>query len=101
MSHIPSNAGLRAPYKILVKHYQFRSPEQIQKRLDIRNELKKRGEFWAMKEEKVEDVLLNRQQCVYDDGKLETYKKIPLIHKDSLKRRILFWIQNTLHLRKN
>ena len=38
-SHYPKFAGLLAPELILVKHYQFRSPKQMQARLDLRNSL--------------------------------------------------------------
>ena len=39
----PRHMGLVAPQRVRLKHYQYRSPEQIQKRLDTRREAAERG----------------------------------------------------------
>lgn len=39
----PTNLGAIYPQRIRLKHYQYRSPQQIQKRLDVRFETEARG----------------------------------------------------------
>ncbi|MBR1402572.1 MAG: glycosyltransferase family 2 protein [Treponema sp.] len=79
-AHYPSNCGKLSNQTILVKHYQFRSPQQMQKRLDVRNatEMKKNGlAFRHVKEQKWQELLKKRADMVFDDGRLETYMNLP------------------------
>jgi Glycosyl transferase family 2 len=66
----PKHVGLVARKRILFKHYPYRSPDQIQKRLDTRRDNRKRGfagwehasqSFW---QEKIVDA----GSCHFDDG---------------------------------
>jgi hypothetical protein len=85
--HYPENSGLLYDKKILVKHYQYRSPEQMQKRLDVRNSsvAKKQGlAFRHIKQSDWHELLQRREDCIFDDGKRETYDK--MIVRNSLKQ---------------
>ena len=80
-NHYPPHAGLLCPDYILVKHYQYRSPAQMQKRLDIRNasEAKKQGiAFRHVRQAEWRELLEKRSNCVYDDGSADTYKALPV-----------------------
>lgn len=77
-SQYPQHIGVVAPDKIIVKHYQFRSPEQMQKRLDLRNSLasKKSGQaFSHIKQTDWHELLADRNSCVFDEGNIEFYKR--------------------------
>lgn len=98
-AHYPANAGLLAPQTVLVKHYQFRSPAQMQKRLDVRNAkaIKDMGKsFRHVKETKWEELLIDEKETITDDGRLETYNKLPIrnVLKQSVKERVLFSLGN-------
>jgi hypothetical protein len=45
VSHMPSGMGAAYNKRIKLKHFQYRSPQQIQKRLDTRIELMQNGVF--------------------------------------------------------
>lgn len=79
--HYPPFAGLLAPKTILVRHYQYRSPAQMQKRLDIRNAkaVKNEGKsFRHVKETDWHELLRPRSALILDDGKIETYNSLPI-----------------------
>ncbi|MCR5765785.1 MAG: glycosyltransferase family 2 protein [Treponema sp.] len=83
-SQYPIHAGIISYKHILVKHYQFRSPQQMQKRLDVRNssEAKKNGlAFRHVRESDWHELLKKRRELVYDDGSYETYKSLPVRNK--------------------
>ena len=98
-SHYPKYAGLLFPKLILVKHYQFRSPKQMQARLDLRNSLSNKKDgicFRHIKETNYKELLADRNDCLPDsqitsqDG--GGYKNIPVrnsLHQTLLKRIIL------------
>lgn len=97
----PKHRGPRYPKPILVRHYQYRSPSQMQHRLDIRNAVPrdKRGKpFKHIQETHWKELLRPRSELVTDDGR-ETYKRIPIRVWDQpgligrMKRRVEF----TLH----
>ena len=93
-AHYPSNSGIFSSKTIFVKHYQFRSPQQMQKRLDVRNsaEAKKNGlAFRHVKESDWHELLKKRSELVYDDGKLETYHALPV--RNRIKQS---WIKKIL-----
>lgn len=68
--HQPSPVGVCAPNSILVKHYQFRSPSQIQKRLDTRNAIQKgnTGIFQHITQTDWMETLESRDNCIFDTG---------------------------------
>lgn len=92
--HYPPYAGLLSPKTILVRHYQYRSPAQMQKRLDVRNAVavKKGGKsFRHVKETDWHELLKNRDDLLLDDGKIETYRLLPIRNtlKQSLKEKAM------------
>jgi glycosyltransferase involved in cell wall biosynthesis len=85
--HYPPHIGVLSPDFILVKHYQYRSPEQMQKRLDLRNSLavkKAGGAFRHVKQTDWHELIKRRSELAYDDGHLETYKELPV--RNNLKQ---------------
>jgi glycosyltransferase involved in cell wall biosynthesis len=79
----PRHRGPKYPKPILVKHYQYRSPQQIQARLDLRNSVPKDPSgkpFRHIKETDWREVLVPRSEAVLDKGQ-ETYHRIPIRDK--------------------
>ena len=80
----PKHMGIVSPKLIRAKHYQYRSPKQIQKRLDVRNEARKNGFIgWDHASQKAyEEKLRSQSELVYDhqdgnfhtEGSLNNYK---------------------------
>lgn len=73
-SHYPKYAGLLYPELILVKHYQFRSPKQIQARLDLRNSLANKKDgicFKHVKETSFTQLLADKNDCLLDSAELK------------------------------
>lgn len=92
--HYPPYIGCLSPKKILVRHYQYRSPAQMQKRLDVRNNaaVKEGGKsFRHVKEKDWHELLKSREELILDDGKIETYNALPIRNeiKQSLKYRLM------------
>ena len=79
----------------MVKHYQFRSPQQMQKRLDVRNalEAKKQGlAFRHVKETNWQELLKPRSELVFDDGSMDTYNSLPVrnnLHQGLIKKMVI------------
>ena len=94
-SQYPIHAGIIADRKILVKHYQFRSPQQMQKRLDVRNasEAKKQDlAFRHVKETNWQELLKPRSELVFDDGSMDTYNSLPVrnnLHQGLIKKMVI------------
>jgi glycosyltransferase involved in cell wall biosynthesis len=67
---LPRHAGIVAKQRILFKHYQYRSPEQIQKRLDTRRDNRDRGYWgWAhASQASWKEKIVDGSQCNFDDG---------------------------------
>lgn len=66
-SHYPEKAGVLCPNQILVQHYQYRSPKQMQARLDLRNSLqnKKNGiAFRHVKQKDWHELLKDKNDCI-------------------------------------
>ncbi len=89
----PHRLGVHYPEYIIVKHYQNRSPKQMQRRLDLRNSLpeKKDGRcFHHVKETDFHELLGERKNCVYDTGEISLYhdNKI-LIPNNPVRQSIL------------
>lgn len=79
-SHYPAHAGVMSDSKILVRHYQFRSPNQIMNRIKTRHaaEAFKVKRSWGSEQsENWEDYLKNRSDLVYDDGDIAKIKANP------------------------
>ncbi len=100
-NHYPSNCGRLSRQYIMVKHYQFRSPQQMQKRLDVHNasEAKKQGlAFRHVKETNWQELLKPRSELVFDDGKRETYESLVIRNKinKTIKEKIMNKLKTTL-----
>lgn len=98
----PKNMGIVAPQFIRQKHLQYRSPNQIQKRLDKKREATKSGYKYFGKhdnEESWKDVLEHRDNLILDDGSWN-YRgfKYPDIHRKTWKRRIFESIMHGLKI---
>lgn len=103
-SHYPKFAGLLCPDLILVKHYQNRSPKQMQSRLDLRNSLpsKKAGiAFNHIKQTKWTELLADEKNCVEDGKAINFYKKrLPVRNslRQSKRKKIFLRLGIQLHL---
>ena len=66
----PNHVGVIAKERIVFKHYPFRSPRQIQMRLDVRRDNRERGfEGWDhAKEEDWREKIVDHDVCYIDDG---------------------------------
>lgn len=94
----PNYRGPRHPKPILVKHYQYRTPAQMQHRLDVRNAVPrdKRGKpFKHITQTHWKELLVPRSELVLDRGR-GTYETIPIRVWDEpnlvarMKRRVEF-----------
>lgn len=82
-AHYPYHAGVLDPNYILVRHYRCRSPQQMQKRLDLRNSLavtKEGHSFRHVKEKDWHELLKDRSELVLDSGNIEQYRSMPLMN---------------------
>lgn len=97
---IPKNIGVICPKKIRLRHYQWRSPQQIQKRLDTRNEATRLGykHFGHSSEKLWKEKLLYRKDLVKDthDGIF----KITGCRNPHLPKFYFQWIKILLHYLK-
>ena len=83
-SQYPQHVGTKAPQTILVEHYQYRSPQQIQKRLDARKATKSNSQVsaWKSMPETLDECLFSRTNYVFFD---KDYKKIKTAPLDFVK----------------
>ncbi|MFP3959901.1 MAG: glycosyltransferase family 2 protein [Spirochaetaceae bacterium] len=75
----PKYRGPRYPKPILVRHYQFRSPQQMQRRLDLRNAVPKDKQgkpFRHIRQTHWQELLVPRSDAIPDQGR-ETYDALP------------------------
>lgn len=81
----PWHPGLVHRERIIFKHYPYRSPRQIQMRLDVRRDNRARGfEGWDhAKEAEWQAKIVNHKECLYDDG------RSPLVIDESVLPRHL------------
>jgi hypothetical protein len=99
----PYHAGLVAEKRILYKHYPYRSPAQIQERLDVRRENRNRGfTGWEhAKDEGWESKVVDSKKCHFDDGSsvhpIIDIEKMPS-HLESGSVRILKTIMHGLKI---
>ena len=94
----PRHLGLVAPERIVFKHYPYRSPQQIQMRLDVRRENRARGfEGWRhANDTEWTAKIVSHEDCLYDDGHTPlkiVEKKLPR-HIESQWRR---WLKMSMH----
>jgi len=76
----PNNKGPKYPHPITVKHYQYRSPQQIQHRLDVRNALPRDGGrplFKHIRETHWREVLSDPQEVIRDTD-VADFRQLPL-----------------------
>lgn len=96
----PIHMGMASPKTIVTRHYQFRSPKQMQARLDLRNAIPrdKRGKpFRHVTEKNWEELLLTSDKVIRDDPK--KYNSIPTYgnFREPFLKRV---IKTLLHLLK-
>ncbi len=98
MGSWPSHLGIVHPRRIRLKHYQYRSPEQIQRRLNSRRLAAKRGyenfghsveEHWTEKVTSAENLL-----CDAVSGGLSLEPSGLPHHIEPLKRRLLKYLMH-------
>jgi hypothetical protein len=79
---VPKHIGIVSQKRILVRHYQYRSPEQIQKRIQTRMELKQRNTeiFPHVHSENWMDYVLPKESCILDKCEYKQYQDLPF-HK--------------------
>lgn len=96
----PNHRGPRFPQPIRVRHYQFRSPTQMQHRLDVRNAVPRDRRGKPFRHIRVSDwteLLVPRSEAVLDEGD-PTYDRIPTRIWDQptglvkFKRRLELWL---------
>ncbi len=76
----PPHMGLWYPDTVSVRHYQYRSPSQMQARIDIRNSIPKDKEgrpFRHVKEKNWKELLRSRSELIEDPG-IDGYAALPL-----------------------
>jgi glycosyltransferase involved in cell wall biosynthesis len=76
----PEHVGIAYPKPILARHYQYRSPTQMEKRLSVRRAIPKDSSgapFRHVTESNWREMLYSRQDCVLDQG-AATYKSLPI-----------------------
>jgi hypothetical protein len=81
----PRHAGVVARQRVVFKHYQYRSPEQIQRRLDTRRDNRQRGYLgWAHAcEASWKEKIVDAKDCNFDDQ-----SGYYIIDEDKLPRHI-------------
>lgn len=91
----PKHKGLISDIKIRIKHYQYRTPNQIKNRLKTRQIAYRQG-YNAFKREDVKcwtEKLLKVENSIYDDGKL----RIGYISDPNIRSGIQYNIKKLLH----
>lgn len=66
----PRHKGVSAPEKIRLRHYQYRSPAQIQKRMEVRRKARESGYKYFAKDigSEWKDMVPKRRDCILNDG---------------------------------
>jgi glycosyltransferase involved in cell wall biosynthesis len=88
----PSHPGIVARERVPFQHYPYRSPKQIQMRLDVRREQRARGvKLWDhAKEANWREKIVNHKECRFDDqsGYFQIDESVLPRHLDPLPRRM-------------
>lgn len=98
----PRHPGLVAKERIVFKHYPYRSPQQIQMRLDVRRDNRARGfEGWDhAKELNWKSKIVGHEECQFDDGQrplvIDESKLQPHLEKSHI--RILKKLMHGIHV---
>lgn len=66
----PRHKGVSAPQKIRLKHYQYRSPSQVQTRMEVRRVAREQGHKYFLKDmvKDWKDIIKRREDCIFHDG---------------------------------
>lgn len=91
----PKYMGVVYNKRIKVKHFQYRSPDQIQKRLDTRNKIKSEQAFRHIKETRYIEKLKHRSELIYDDN--ESFDKVLGYSNKYLDPTHKYLIKRVLH----
>jgi hypothetical protein len=92
----PRNKGVIYKKKIRLKHFQYRSPKQIQNRIEIRRKARESGYKYFGKDmvNNWKDLIMKRNDCIRETPAMSfEYNQDP--NKESLIRRILKLILHT------
>ena len=89
----PTHPGIVARERIVFQHYPYRSPQQIQVRLEVRRAVRAQGYAgWDhAKEASWKDKIIDHQECEVDDGSGHfrmDEARLPR-HRDPLPRRLV------------
>lgn len=98
-SQWPDHIGVLAEKNILVRHYQFRNPEQMQRRLDSRNNsmVKKAGYVWhEITQTDWHELLVPRSEAVYDNDNLEEFRKLEINRGNFKQGKLKAFIKRVL-----
>lgn len=97
---LPRHIGLVCPERMLVRHYQYRSLEQIQKRIQTRLLTRQQHPhiFPHVSSERPEEYIAKTTDCVKDTRQLSLYNQLPLSNNINLEYRWWsFWLRRLLH----
>ncbi len=95
-SSFPRHMGLVYPKLIVVLHYQYRSPVQVQRRLDVRHAAIANGHHSPhVKEREWQEVLVSRDR-VYHLNDQVNFTSIP-VEISYLHKPYIYWIKRILH----
>lgn len=95
----PRNKGVIFKKKIRLKHFQYRSPSQIENRIVIRRQARESGYKYFGKDmaNNWKDLILRRADCILESPEMRyEYLKDP--NKESLIRRVLKIILHTIKI---
>jgi hypothetical protein len=89
----PTHPGVVARERIVFQHYPYRSPQQIQVRLDVRRAHRAQGyRGWDhAKEASWREKIVNHTECQVDDGsgRFQIDESMLPRHRDPLPRRVV------------
>ncbi len=92
---LPKHVGLISPERIFIKHYQYRSVQQIQNRILSRFGLKSHSHI---KDQDWKSYILRPEDCIFDSQSFQGYHDLPLSNNSNLRYRWwVFWLKRTLH----
>lgn len=97
-SHFPPHAGPVAKETIIVKHYNQRSPQQLKKRFESRNntKVKKEGIAWRWNYTDWHQLLGDEAKLMFDDGDLNKVKTLKTNYGELNRNPIHNFIKNVL-----
>ena len=92
----PSHPGIVANERIVFQHYPYRSPQQIQTRLDLRRAHRAAG-YWGFghaQEENWKQKIISHEECEFDDhsGQFRINEAALPRHLDPVPRRLAKYV---------